>query len=210
MADEPLVPPRLLSIGSFRRDLTSFLSQPEQVLRVISTLATGEEGFAPGQALALGEQTDITPDDGAKLLRVAEYLYNRVSEEHIGLNAAVEQLAEAGKTLDVPLGEEQRRGVEEILSYKREYEFGRLARQRATSKGPHFVGIDGSWRIHNYRTRENETVSVPVLGLSISWHDGSGTHEAFTQMTVTEWDEFNARVERLSEERRHLEAFLGE
>lgn len=40
---------------------------------------------------------------------------------------------------------------------------------------------------------------VPVLALSVAWHDGAGnSHEAFVQLSVQDWEALKSEVENLT------------
>lgn len=124
------------------------------------------------------------------------------------MSEAVIELVALGERLGVHVNGEKRIALEETLSYKRDYEIGMYARVQEVGKGPHFAGLDGSWSIKVYRTREDEAVKFALLGLSVSWHAQGSDFEAFFQMTDEEWDEFIDKVNEISEHRQELQSFL--
>src|SRR6266540_1535487 len=181
----PLVPRRLLTSKRFRDDLKSFLSLPSNAMSAIASLANDVDGFDPSQKAALlSERSHLTPDEASQILTTAGYFYDRVTERRLAPSDAVQVLGDIGVSLGLSLSEDQRHALEEVLSYKKEYERGKYARLQAVNVGPHFLALEGGWSIKVFRTRQDEQVKVALLGLSVIWHDGHGNyHEAFFNMT---------------------------
>ena len=198
-----------MTLRNFRDDLEAFLKLPPDVLLKMSELAETSDGFARAeQALALSDQTQLNPSTAISLLRTAEYLYDRVTDQGISVEAAIQQIV--ASNLEISITDEYQNALAQLLSYKELYETGRDAREHALAIGPHITGLAGAWSIRVHRTREDQTVRSAIMGLNVSWHDESGTsRSAFFQMTSQEWDDFATDVELLSEDRRKIEEFLG-
>ena len=110
---------------------------------------------------------------------------------------------------EITLTEQHRKALADVLAYKREYEIGRAARNRAITKGPHFSGLAGSWSVKILRTREDERVEVPVLGLSVSWHNSTGDDkEVFFLLNDRDWEELKKHLDAMSKERQVLDDLL--
>ena len=208
MADEPLIGNRELHSPSFIRDLRSFLSQTVEVLGAISEAGNGSDGFTGGthaQDLAAQYGIPVTRSTGS--LRVAEYLFHRVADGEFEIPEAVNELVTVAAGLDEPIEfDEQRQGVvADILSFKRDFEAA-MAVTTATSDAPHFIDVNGSWGIKPVQIRNGEVIRVPVITLSIVWHDGPGNnHEAFLQMSERDWKTFTDKLENLGNSRATLD-----
>ncbi len=143
-------------------------------------------------------------------LRVAEYLYSRCAELGLETDEAVAQIATVASGLDEPIviDEHQWNAVTSILSFKREFEVARAV-ATAISDAPHFIDINGTWAVKVVRIRNDEIIKVPVIGLSIVWHDGLGNnHESFLQMSEGNWDALRDKIETLSNSRKDLDILL--
>ena len=211
MADEPLIRDRELTAPAFVRDLRSFLTQNVEVLQAISDAGGGPNGFTGGsQSRDLNARYSVPINRANDCLRVAEYLYSRVAELELEVDDAVAQIVHIASGLDEPIvvDEQHREAVASILSFKRDFEASK-AIQTATSGGPHFIDINGGWAVKPVRIRNGEVIKVPVIALSIIWHDGSGNnHEAFLQMSERDWTAFRGKIEALTSGRGELEALL--
>jgi hypothetical protein len=112
--------------------------------------------------------------------------------------------------LDEPLtiDENRREAISGILSFKREFEVG-MAITAATADAPHFIDVNGAWAVKPVRIRNGEVIRVPLITLSIVWHDGSGNnHEAFLQLSERDWSAFRDKVETLAGNQKELEVLL--
>ena len=86
---------------------------------------------------------------------------------------------------------------------------GRAARDQVTLAGPHFVNLVGSWSIKILRTREDESVEVPSLGLTVTWHDSRGNDkEAFFLLNDRDWENLKKNVDAVGKERQVLDYSL--
>ncbi len=211
MADEPLIRDRELASPAFVRDLRLFLTQTAEVMAAISETGSGPDGFAGRlQSQELSSQFGLSVNRARACLRVAEYLYSRCSELGFEADEAVTQIATVAAGLDEPidLDEYRRNAVASILSFKREFEVAR-AIATAISDAPHFINVNGTWAVKVVRISDGEIIKVPVIGLSIAWHDGLGNnHEAFLQMSEGNWADFKEKIETLSSNRRELDTLL--
>ena len=211
MVETSLVRERLLSSPAFMRDLKSFLSLPENVLLAISELGNKPEGFVGRpQAQSLNNDFDVPVDKTIRDLRIAEYLYDRVTE--LGLNTAdaVNQIVAIASELEEPISIDNklRDAIEAVLSFKRDYEISG-AKSKSVNNVPHFVDANGSWSIKPIRTREGEIVRAPVMTMSIVWHDSSGNpHEAFFHMADQDWNAFSRKMNSLADSREEIEELL--
>ncbi len=204
-----LIPPRTAASLRFQRDLKSLINESAEVLTKIADIGTGPEGFARSRAELLAENSDLEISKAQVLLGIASYLYNRVSLTGIPVVNAVQQILESTEQIPEELVDEKRQALERILDYKGEYEKGRLARIRSLGNGPRFVGMDGSWTLAIFETREHEIVKNPVLSMNIAWRDRSGNDfGSYFQMTGEEWDEFKLLVNTIDNARTAIQAFL--
>ena len=197
----PLIRESELASSAFVRDLTSFFGQKPEVLRAIAEVGDDPDGFLGGsQARRVGSKCEISSSQALNCLRIAAYLYDRVSELGMGVDEAVAQLRSvAGELEPVPaIDEEKLEAISGVLEFKRKYEVSRAVTQ-ATSNAPHFVNANGSWSVRPVRIRSGEVVNVPVVALSIHWHDGAGnSHDTFLQMSQDEWSSFCNEVETIT------------
>lgn len=209
MNHEPLLPDGMLSSPAFVRDMRMFLELPARVLFGISEIGDSAEGFdAESQGGILRERFDLGIDSAARALRFVEYIYNRASDLRLEADDAAAQFAAAASNLENPisLDGERKDAVRAILSFKRDYEIARARSATATSGGPHFIGVSGSWSVKPVRVRNGETVKVPILAMSVIWHDGSeNNHEAFFQMSAEDWAEFKSGIASIEEMREDVE-----
>ena len=209
MNNEPLLPDRMLSSPAFVRDMRMFLELPARVLFGISEIGDSAEGFAAeSHGRILRERFDLGIDSAARALRFAEYIYNRASDLNLETDAAAAQFAAAASNLENPISIdcERKDAVRAILSFKRDYEIARARSATATSGGPHFISVNGSWSVKPVRVRNGEVVKVPILAMSVIWHDGSeNSHEAFFQMSAEDWAEFKSGIASIEEMREDVE-----
>ena len=211
MPEKSLLEERLLASPAFIRDLKSFLSLPEDVLLAISELGNGPEGFSGvSQSETLKTRFDIPIDKAMRALRIAEHLYHRVTD--LGLNdaTAADQIISIISRLDesIEIDNQKRKAIEAVLSFKRAYEISNVT-VKALENVPHFLDVNGSWNIKIVRTREGEIIKVPVVTMSVVWHDHSINHrQAFFYMDEEDWDEFNTKMKSLADNRKDIEDLL--
>lgn len=212
MDETPLLREGLLSSPSFMRDLKSFLGLSEDVLLAISELGNQPDGFVGFvQSQTLNARFGIPVDKAMRDLRIAKFLYDRVTELDLDTANAAHQLAAMASGLledQIPIDDKRRNAIKAVLSFKPAFEIYRV-KSKSVNDSPHFVGINGSWNIKPIRTREGETLKVPIMGMSIVWHDSSGNHhEAFFHMDDQDWDELSSKISALSDSRKELEDLL--
>ena len=157
----------------------------------------------------LRSQADISLDEAASHLRVASHLFHSAVQSGLAADEAVDQLISAASAISEPieLGDDLREALTAIFSSER----GEVSYpvSKALADGPHFIGMDGSWSIKPVKVGDGEIVAVPVLSIDILWHDQSGTrHEAFFQMSESEWESFREEVEEINDFRQEIEHFL--
>ncbi len=210
-AHEPFIPTRLLSSDAFRRDLESFLNLDASVILAISTLANSPDGFVGStQAARLQEETNLPIELASSHLSMAAYLYDQVTNQELEVSVALDNLEKTAMDLAISQDESRRPALAELLSYKREYEIVRDARDRVTGDIPHYLEIAGSWNIRIHQTREDEIVKVPLLGFSLIWHDANSVrHQEFCFLTNDNWEEFKETVALITNEREHIQEILG-
>lgn len=201
-----------MSSRPFLRDLRSFLSLSEDAIRATAELANGPDGFlGDRQSRELAERSGITADTALAVLRVADYLYLRAANLRMGPAEAVAQIAAVASSMDEPviLAEVHRDAIAAVLSFKSDYE-RTVAGRNATATGPHFTDVKGSWAVKLAELSNGETIRLPVLSLTITWHDGTGTyHEAFLQMSGRDWEKFNSQMKSVTDGRDAIEEILG-
>ncbi len=197
----PLVRDRELATPAFVRDLRAFLNLGSEVLLTVSQIGDSADGFAGSeQFLTLSETSGVSLNEARGALRVAEYLYNRVTELGVDAATAADEISFIGSTIQDPVevSDNQRKAIATILSYKDAYERS-SAVSKALREGPHFTGFSGTWTVKYIPIRGGEVVRVPVLALSVAWHDGAGnSHEAFVQLSVQDWEALKSEVENLT------------
>jgi hypothetical protein len=211
VAEEPLVRNAELAVPAFVRDFRLFFSQKADVLQAISEAADSPDGFTGGlRAQGLNARFGLPVSHATGCSRIAEYLYRRVAESEMDTDEAVNQIVAVAAGLDEPItvDERQREALADVVSFKRDLET-EMAVTTATSNAPHFIDVNGGWAIKPVRIRNGEVVKVPVVTLSLIWHDGSGNnHEAYLQMSEEDWATFNEKVGSLSNRRQELESLL--
>lgn len=212
MVNVSLVSNKLLSTPAFVRDLTSFLNLSEDALLAIAGFGNESDGFVgSSQAHDLKTRFDIPTSQAMGVLRIAKYLYDRVSESSLDVADAVSQVDSIASDLNPPLSitDPQRNAIESILSYKRAYEISE-AHSKALADAPHFSDVSGSWGVKLFQTRAGEPVKVPVMTLTLTWHDGSGDHhETFIQLSDEDWEDFGNKIKDLDSRRKPLNELLG-
>ena len=185
MDGTPLITDRELASSAFSQDLRSFSILPAEVLLAVAEIGDSQDGFYGNrQTHALSENFGIPHSTAAGVLRIADHFYVRAGSLGITAADAADQIVLAANRMgdSVEVDDIQRGAIETVLSFKRDYEMT-LAAGRIMSKGPHFIGSTASWSVGQSRISNGETVSVPILSVSITWHDGVGNnHEAFFQM----------------------------
>ena len=207
----PLIRDRELASPAFIRDLNLFFSQSTDVLKTMSDIGDSPDGFVgQQQAQRLRSEFNVPVGQALNCFRIAAYLYNRVSELHMDVDEAVRELIAIAGGLEpaVPIDEQKQSAMAEMLSFKREYEVA-SAISKATSDAPHFTSLNGTWAVTPVTIRNGDTVRVPVIYLTIGWHDGGGNHhEAFVHMTREDWTEFFSEVQAISDRFNDVERLL--
>ncbi len=213
MVTPPTLMDRELALPAFVRDLRSFLSLSEDILLAISDIGEKAEGFTGfEQAQSLKSRFDIPVDQAAAHLQIAEHLYHRVAQSGLDVSDAIAQIDAVASGLQNPvsLDDKRREALSRVLSFKRDYEIS-TAVGTALADGPHFITVNGSWSVRPVKIRNGEAIRVPIIALSIVWHDSTGTnHETFFQMSEIEWEEFNSKVAAFAENRGEMQAILQE
>lgn len=201
----------MLSSPAFTRDFKSFVTLPAELLLAIAELGNATEGFVGhAQAQGLATRFQVPLDKMLRDLRVAEYLYSRVSQLKMDTVVAVEQVVTVAAGLEgiVEIHPRQREAIAEVLSFKRDYEIS-SARKAPLSGVPHFAGLSGSWSVKPVRTRDGEIVKVPMLAMSLNWHDGALNHQqAFFCLSEWDWAEFSRQVQSIAEGRKDIDELL--
>ena len=213
MADEATFLDTELTLQGFIRDLSAFLNLSESQLRTISEIGDQTEGFTgTQQTLTLQRRLDIPAEEATAHLSLAQHLYRRVDTLGLDVVEATNQVVSIGSTMEEPITIDvpKRDAIAAVLSVKREYEVGR-ANRGAVGNVPHFVDLNGSWNVKAVRIRGGEVLGVPVIDLSIVWHDGTGaTHETYLQMDDGDWEDFTEKINMLNSRRSDIETFLQE
>ena len=211
MDDKFLLRNGILSSPAFASDLKMLLELPKDALYAISKIGDTAEGFVGhAQAQSLNAQFGIPINEAMRNLRIAAFLYNRVSDLDLEVTDAVDQIASIASGLDEPISidDQLRESIEEILAFKRIYEISK-ATGAAVGEVPHFVAVNGSWSVKPVEIRNGEIVKVPVVSMSIQWHDSVGNdHEAFFQMTDDDWQDFDNVIKSVSDSRKNVEELL--
>lgn len=170
----------------------------------IAEIGKRAEGFR-GENLAQGlNETFGTPvSEAIGGLLIAEHLYRRKMDVKIDLPDAVIQLATIAAQMDPPIEPDDKRkaAITEVLSFKRDYEVS-LAASKVVVQGPPFVGMNGSWGVIPVQISDGEFVQIPVLSLSLTWHDAAENHhEVFLQMVSQDWEDFTEKIDSLTASR---------
>ena len=59
------------------------------------------------------------------------------------------------------------------------------------------------------RIRDGEVIKVPMISMSIVWHDGTGSNrEAFFQMSDSDWAHLNLVINDLTDSREDLQSLI--
>ena len=209
VANEQLIRDRELASAGFIRDLKAFLELPEEALLAIATAEIGDEGFV-GQTGSLNSQFGISMDRARGGLQIADYLYRRTADLGLEVAEAVGQIIDiaTGMELPVAIDDNHQRAIAALLSFKRDYEEV-IAIAKAVANGPHFIGVDGSWSVKPIQMPNGEFVRIPVVSLSITWHDGLGHNkEPFFHMAESDWEDFASEVAAIANDRSNVEMLL--
>ncbi len=211
MDEQTLLDERLLSSTAFVRDFEALLNLPADALLAISKSDDGQDGFiGHGHSRNLNARFNIPIDKAARVLRIVEYLYNRVSELDLDAATAVDQVSSIAAELEAPidLDYQKRDALKAVLSFNRAYELP-MAAGKALDKVPHYVDVAGEWSVKPIRIRDGEIVKVPVVTVSVYWHDSTANHkQAFFYMSDADWDEFVSKVEAIRDSRKDIEDLL--
>lgn len=206
-----LIRDRELASSAFVRDLQSFFSQSAEVLLAISELGDEPEGFrASGHANVLNERFGVPLGVATVNLHIAAYLYDRAVDSGLNADEAAGQLVSVASGLKDPIeiDVDKRAAIVAILSFKRDYE-ATMASGKALANSPHFTGVSGSWSVKPVAMSNGEVVRVPVLSLSVTWHDGIGNaKEIFLQMSNRDWAMFNNSINAIDNGRKDIEDLL--
>lgn len=205
-----LIPPRYLESRAFGDDLRALLELDAGILSEIAKMGDSPDGFLRAKnAPALAQKTSTDTDEAMDLLRMASFLYERVTENRLDLEDSARELEEAAKELGLTVDDNKRRALRDLLAYKKQFETGRYASAFPADQSNHFVGVDGLWSIAAVPTREGGLVQVPVLTLSVVWHDIAGNHSsAYFLLTDNDWEALKSSLKRFDEIRGALQASL--
>ena len=209
VANEPLIRDRELAAAGFARDLRAFLGLPEEALLAVARAEIRPEGFV-SQAVSLNAQFGIPMDEARGSLNIADYLYRRTADLGLAAADAAGQVATAASRMDVPVAvdDKRRNAIAAILSFRRDYEVA-IATGKVIAQGPHFAGVNGFWGVKPVQMSNGEAIRVPVVTLSITWHDGLGNDkEAFLQMADRDWEAFTGEIAAISDSRKGIEGLL--
>ncbi len=211
MAEQTLLDERLLSSTAFVRDFEVLLNLSADALLAISKSDDGQDGFiGHGHSRNLNARFNIPIDKAARVLRIVEHLYNRVSALDLDVTAAVDQISSIASELEAPikLDDQKRDALKAVLSFNRAYELP-MATAKALDNVPHYGGVAGEWSVKPIRIRDGEIVKVPVVTVSVYWHDSTANHkQAFFYMSDADWDEFVSKVEAIKDNRKDIEDLL--
>lgn len=211
MAEQTLLDERLLSSTAFVRDFEALLNLSAVALLAISKFGEGQDGFiGHGHSSNLNERFNIPIDKAARVLRIVEYLYNRVSELGLDAATAVDQVSSIASELENPIDlDDQKMGaLKAVLSFNRAYEIP-MATRKALDNVPHYVDVAGEWSVKPIRIRDGKIVKVPVVTVSVYWHDATANHnQAFFCMSDADWDEFVSKMEAIGNSRKDVESLL--
>ena len=211
MPEKGLLVERLLVSPAFIRDLRGFLSLREDVLLAISEIGGGPEGFSGRpQAEDLNARFGVPIDEATRVLLLVEHLYDRVTELGLSTSETVSQIASIALGLEEPIEIDTRKrdAIEAVFSFKRDYEIAN-ATSKALDNVPHFVDVNGDWSVKLIRTREGESVKIPVLTMSVIWHDSSLNHRQTTFFLSDEdWSEINTAMKAIADRREEINELL--
>ena len=192
----------LLSLRPFVRDMREFLDSSEELLRAMPKLMEGEEEPVDQSAAnQLGLRLDIPIERIFRVMHFVEFICRRADEAGLEPEDATNQLTSIAAQLEDPISVDQARKdvIREIFSTRK--------REPSTDVGdyPHFISARGFWSIRPYRTREGEINKVPMMSMSVIWHDGTGNNrEAFFQLTDKDWQSFRDTLNELATMRDNL------
>ena len=213
MTSQLLFPDRMLASPAFVRDMRTFLELPAQTILGISEMGDSEDGFAAEyQSQALGERFGLGIDVAARMLRFANHIYDRASALNLETDDAIAQVAATALSLENPVSidGERKAAIRAMLSFKRDYEIAVAKNVTATSGAPHFISATGSWSVRSVRVRNGEVVKAPVLAMNVIWNDAlENVHEAFFQLSESDWADFNAAIASVDESRKDIENIEG-
>ena len=206
-----LVRDRELNSPAFARDLGVFLTQPAEVLLAVAEVGNRSEGFSgQDQARELHDRYEVPISTGLNCLRVAGYLYDRMSESALDVDSAVEELKAIAGALpqQVVVDDQRAEAIAAVLAVKPDYEIT-LAIREAFANAPHFISVHGSWAVKPVRDRNGEPFNLATMALSLYWHDGAGnSHEVVVNMSRDAWQEFMATIQEIDDDFSDIEELL--
>lgn len=209
MAEKKLIPESLRSNESYRRDLKALLTLDTGPIQTLNRLAEeSADGFSPAdQAKDLANETDFETGEARRVILVASLLYESCRDQRLAVDDAIKQLVEIADDLGISNFSEKADTFADLLSLKSKYETEGYTRQQAKAVVPHLMALDGVWDIRPVFHRESGQIIKrhPILLLSVSWHDDSGSsHSASFQLDDDDWSDFTKKVRELEEQRNAL------
>ena len=212
MATKKLVPDSLRSNEAFSRDLKELLTLTADQLSGLNRLATeSPDGFSASlQAAPVAAETGVTLEKARRAILIADFLYERSRTQRIGVDDAVQHLADIAPELGITDIDDKTEALLALLSPKELYETGGYSKMQARSVIAHFLDIDGVWDIRPVFHRETGKVTkeLAVLLLSVSWHDDVGvSHNATFQLDENDWASFQEKMKELVAQRQALSEY---
>ncbi|MCH7698127.1 MAG: hypothetical protein IH865_04220 [Chloroflexi bacterium] len=209
MAEKKLIPESLRSNESFRRDLKELLTLGTKPILALNRMAEeSADGISPAdQTAGLALETELETAEARRVILVASVLYESCRDQRLPVDDAIGQLADIADEMGISSFSDNADSFAELLSVKSKYETEGYARLQAKAVVPHLMDLDGVWDIRPIFHRESGEIikRYPILLLSVSWHDDSGSaHSASFQLDDDDWADFTKQVHELEEQRSAL------
>lgn len=212
--DDRLISRSVHAAPAFRRDVRTLLKLSPVALRSLGQMSDSPDGLLGVEEGDFARAAEATLSDATRAVSVASYLYERARKSKISGHEAAEQLAEYAR--DIGLDEsdiiERKAAIEELLSPKPTYEREGQARRQGTVVVDHFVSASGVWDLRPVFDRQTEKSVdyIPVLLVSMTWHDDVGNSQrSVFQMSEDEWIVFLDAMGRIDRERQTVLADLN-
>ncbi len=194
---------RLIGVRTFREDLQALLELSAEQLKHISQIADSEGGFSYAEQLGQLTPELLSTKNLAGALRAASYLYDRVHELELSPKDAISEINTLLPALNIKTLEGKEEALENVLHLKPKYEETSGVEERAVTVVPHYSDVRGICDIRPIFDRRSQHVvkRVPVVLLTLFWHDDSGNSSQTTvQLLAEDWERFRQKIEKLDRE----------
>ncbi len=209
-----LVSENLATAATFERDVRALLGLSDSALRGLAELGDSEEGFHESYAAAFAAKHSIPTSEASLIIRGVRFLYGRVMENRLDAATAASELIAFAADRGIPVGDLDKKSelLRSLLLPKPLFEANGWARHQVTNGYSHYIGVVPLWDLRPVwnRISQEVTKTVPVLSLTISYHDDVGTNKTCEiRLTEEDWSDLLTSLEDAESDRRKLNAFVS-